>query len=175
MLEFDAMVEFMNHVVAVLRVDGAAAARLFPPAARVLLNFADRIAVEVVSRALFCSLFFAQCFSLQGWRIHHTTSKSRSRCVERGIPQSNRCELRAVMADGGCYTRGWWAGCCFANQGRGRRVCLPSLVVASVILLLFRYRMFEPNMDEYLDEEIEFVKQAFDSICRAWDRKVSLI
>ncbi|KAJ2925297.1 hypothetical protein H1R20_g11764, partial [Candolleomyces eurysporus] len=31
------------------------------------------------------------------------------------------------------------------------------------------YRMFEVNMDEYLDEEAEVVKMAFDSICKGWD------
>lgn len=35
--------------------------------------------------------------------------------------------------------------------------------------------MFEPNMDEYLDEEIESVKQSFEVINRAWERKVSCI
>ena len=35
------------------------------------------------------------------------------------------------------------------------------------------YRMFEVNMDEYLDEEIECVKAAFDVICRDWDKKVN--
>jgi len=32
--------------------------------------------------------------------------------------------------------------------------------------------MFEPNMDEYLDEEIESLKQAFEVICKEWDRSV---
>lgn len=32
--------------------------------------------------------------------------------------------------------------------------------------------MFETNMDEYLDEEVESVKQAFDIICRGWDKEV---
>lgn len=32
--------------------------------------------------------------------------------------------------------------------------------------------MFEQNMDEYLDEEVESVKAAFETICRAWERKV---
>ncbi|SJL10333.1 uncharacterized protein ARMOST_13717 [Armillaria ostoyae] len=33
------------------------------------------------------------------------------------------------------------------------------------------YRMFEINMDEYLDEEVESVKQALDVICKGWDRQ----
>jgi recyclin-1 len=36
-----------------------------------------------------------------------------------------------------------------------------------------RYRMFETNMDEYLDEEVEFVKLRFDNICRAWSKTAS--
>lgn len=37
-----------------------------------------------------------------------------------------------------------------------------------------RYRMFEVNMDEYLDEEAEVVKMAFDSTCKGWDYDVSI-
>jgi recyclin-1 len=33
--------------------------------------------------------------------------------------------------------------------------------------------MFEINMDEYLDEEVESVKQAFEITCRGWDKQVS--
>lgn len=34
--------------------------------------------------------------------------------------------------------------------------------------------MFEINMDEYLDDEVEAVKLAFDVICREWDKKVRI-
>ncbi len=37
---------------------------------------------------------------------------------------------------------------------------------------LHRYQMFEVNMDEYLDEEVESVKQSLDVVCRGWDRQV---
>lgn len=33
--------------------------------------------------------------------------------------------------------------------------------------------MFEVNMDEYLDEEVESVKLAFDVVCKGWEREVS--
>lgn len=32
------------------------------------------------------------------------------------------------------------------------------------------YRMFEANMDEYLDEEVESVKMTFETILKGWDR-----
>ncbi|GBE82527.1 hypothetical protein SCP_0409110 [Sparassis crispa] len=35
------------------------------------------------------------------------------------------------------------------------------------------YHMFEANMDEYLDEEIELVKQCFEMTCRQWDEQLS--
>ncbi|KAI5122031.1 hypothetical protein M0805_008021 [Coniferiporia weirii] len=35
------------------------------------------------------------------------------------------------------------------------------------------YQMFEPNMDEYLDEEVESIKQSFEAINRDWERKSS--
>ncbi|KAJ3716502.1 exocyst complex component Sec10-like protein [Lentinula raphanica] len=35
------------------------------------------------------------------------------------------------------------------------------------------FRMFEPNMDEYLDEETEAIKPAFEAICKDWDRQAS--
>ena len=31
--------------------------------------------------------------------------------------------------------------------------------------------MFEQNMDEYLDEEVESLKQAFELINRGWEKK----
>ena len=35
--------------------------------------------------------------------------------------------------------------------------------------------MFEINMDEYLDDEIESVKLAFEAICKEWDKQVSYL
>jgi recyclin-1 len=32
--------------------------------------------------------------------------------------------------------------------------------------------MFEPNMDEYLDEEIDSLKQTIEKTCRDWEKKV---
>ncbi|KAJ7263992.1 exocyst complex component Sec10-domain-containing protein [Mycena haematopus] len=34
------------------------------------------------------------------------------------------------------------------------------------------YKMFEINMDEYLDEEVESVKQAFEVTCKGWDKQL---
>jgi recyclin-1 len=41
------------------------------------------------------------------------------------------------------------------------------------LLVLFSFKMFEFNMDEYLDEEIDWVKDSMDQICKEWDAQVS--
>lgn len=33
------------------------------------------------------------------------------------------------------------------------------------------YRMFEVHMDEYLDEETEWVKNALETVCRQWEQQ----
>jgi recyclin-1 len=47
-LDFDPMDQFMNTVLAALVEHGSRAVRVFPPESQVLINFADRLAVEVV-------------------------------------------------------------------------------------------------------------------------------
>ena len=47
-LNFDPMDAFMGFVLDALREHGSRAVRVFPPAAGVLVSFADRIATEVV-------------------------------------------------------------------------------------------------------------------------------
>jgi recyclin-1 len=47
-LAFEAMDEFMHHVVDALKKEGAQAVRVFPRDSRVLLALADRIANDVV-------------------------------------------------------------------------------------------------------------------------------
>jgi len=37
------------------------------------------------------------------------------------------------------------------------------------------FRMFETNMDEYLDEETEWVKAVMEGICKNWEQQVRYI
>ena len=39
-------------------------------------------------------------------------------------------------------------------------------------MIIDSYQMFETNMDEYLDEEVELVKRALEVICKDWEREV---
>src|SRR6266704_79151 len=47
-LDFDAMDEFMSAVLTAIHEHGSRAVHVFPPAAQVLIYFADRLANEVV-------------------------------------------------------------------------------------------------------------------------------
>lgn len=33
--------------------------------------------------------------------------------------------------------------------------------------------MFEVNMDEYLEEEIEYIKNSLNNICSSWEKQAS--
>ncbi|KAI9438306.1 exocyst complex component Sec10-like protein [Lactarius indigo] len=146
-LNFEAMDAFMGFVLDALREHGSRAVRVFPPAAGVLLSFADRIATEVVSeyiapllthaRSLANGVLFlkatAACFR-EAWRIVDTLLELAS---QRHPPSADKEVSKAQAED----------------------------VV---------YRMFEPNMDEYLDEEIDSLKQTFGHTYRDWEKKTSV-
>ncbi|KZV93315.1 hypothetical protein EXIGLDRAFT_835839 [Exidia glandulosa HHB12029] len=144
-LVFDPMVEFMNHIADILRVDGATAIRIFPPDSRVLLNFADRVAVEVVGEYIIPLL-------------------SHARAV------SNQTFLRATAAS---FAQAWRIADVLLDISKpppsepDRPPVVTQLQAEDVV-----YRMFEVNMDEYLDEEIEYIKATFDATCREWDKKL---
>lgn len=49
-LDFTPMDAFISHVLEAFRADAETAAQVFPPSARVLLSFCDRVANDVVSK-----------------------------------------------------------------------------------------------------------------------------
>ena len=48
-LQFDAMDEFISHLIEVINTSGKEAVTIFPPDSNVLLLFAERLANDVVS------------------------------------------------------------------------------------------------------------------------------
>ncbi|KAF7430450.1 F-box protein: endocytic membrane traffic, recycling ReCYcling 1 [Pleurotus ostreatus] len=139
-LDFDAMDEFMTHVLEAIRVNGSLAVRVFPPASEVLLNFADRLATDVVGEYI-------------------TALLTRAREV------SNDTFLKAAAAT----FREAWRMVDAMQAASVREDSAVSKTRAEDVV----YQMFEPNMDEYLDEEVESTKHAFEVICKAWEKGVS--
>ncbi|PCH37599.1 hypothetical protein WOLCODRAFT_84415 [Wolfiporia cocos MD-104 SS10] len=141
-LDFDAMDAFIAVVIAALKEHGSRAVRVFPPQTRVLLSFAERLAVEVV-----------------GEYIAPLLTRARELAVETF--------LKAAAAS---FREAWHMVDIILEIAQERSDAAVSRVQAEDVV----YRMFEVNMDEYLDEEVEFVKQCFETTCRAWESQVRL-
>lgn len=75
-LDFDAMDEFMSVVLASIDEHGSRAVRVFPPAAQVIIYFAERLASEVVRLTV---LVACACPNVTvGWRIHNRSTGTLS-------------------------------------------------------------------------------------------------
>jgi recyclin-1 len=142
-LLFDAMVDFMNHITDAIKNDGAPAIRIFPAESRVLLSYADRVALEVVGEYITPLLSHA-----------------------RGI--TNEVFLQATAAS---FAQAWRIADALIFVSKPA-VESDKPVISTTQAEDVVYRMFEINMDEYLDEEVEQIKIVFDGICRDWDKKV---
>lgn len=70
-LAFEAMDDFMNHVVDSLMKYGAQAVRVFPRESRVLVAFADRLANDVVSRNSIPFLVLLMCLQFTNILVPH--------------------------------------------------------------------------------------------------------
>ncbi|KAH8987590.1 exocyst complex component Sec10-like protein [Lactarius akahatsu] len=145
-LNFEAMDAFMGLVLDALREHGSRAVRVFPPAAGVLLSFADRIATEVVSEYIAPLLTHARSLA------------------------NGALFLKATAA---CFREAWRIVDTLLELASQRHPPTADMEVSKAQAEDVVYRMFEPNMDEYLDEEIDSLKQTFGHTYRDWEKKVS--
>ncbi|KAF8074174.1 exocyst complex component Sec10-domain-containing protein [Lyophyllum atratum] len=154
-LDFDAMDEFMGVVLEAIEEHGARAVRVFPPASQVLLGFAERVAGEVVGEYITSLLTRARAAPASAVFLQATAAsfKEAWRMVD------------AIVRAAGAREREGDAG--------GEKPVSAEEVIGRTRAEDVAYQMFESNMDEYLDEEIESVKHIFDTICRDWDRQLS--
>jgi len=168
-------VNFVTHVLETLRTNGSVAVRVFPPLAQVLLLFSNRLVNEVLgeyvtgvlSRARDIdaeklnqaregttndAVYLQACAAsfMMSWKIIHVL-------VEIGKGKNEPSDPVAVKdAEGDALPS---AG---NNEGQVSRWDAEEII----------FRMFEPHMDEYLDEEVEAVKRNFDVICKGWEAQV---
>ncbi|KAI0267323.1 exocyst complex component Sec10-like protein [Gloeopeniophorella convolvens] len=143
-LDFEGMDAFMSFVLDALREHGSRAVRVFPPAAGVLLSFADRIATEVVSEYI-------------------TPLLTHARSLANGA-----LFLKATAA---CFREAWRMVDALLEIASQRHPQNAEKEVSKAQAEDVVYKMFEPNMDEYLDEEIDSLKQNFEQICRDWEKQ----
>ncbi|TFK62641.1 hypothetical protein BDN72DRAFT_889964 [Pluteus cervinus] len=139
-LDFDAMDEFMNHILKSIIEHGSRAVRVFPPASQVLILFAERLANEVVGEYV-------------------TTLLTRAREVSTAV------YLRANAAS---LRESWRMVDAIVQAASEREDSEVSREKAEDVV----YQMFETNMDEYLDEEVESLKVALEGVLKSWDKQV---
>ncbi|KAG8882223.1 F-box protein: endocytic membrane traffic, recycling ReCYcling 1 [Tulasnella sp. 331] len=151
-LDFQPMDEFISRIIDAIHTDGATAVRVFPPDSQVLCAFADRLAIEVVSEYI-------------------TPLLSQARSV------SNQIFLKATAAT---FVQAWRmvdalleVATSTSRQapGGGQSVAQPVITRNQAEDIVFR--MFEQNMDDYLDEELESAEQTFEIICKEWHAQSS--
>ncbi|KAI0299356.1 exocyst complex component Sec10-like protein [Multifurca ochricompacta] len=146
-LNFEAMDTFMAFVLDALREHGSRAVRVFPRDAGVLLSFADHIAAEVVSEYI-------------------TPLLTHARSLANGA-----LFLKAAAA---CFREAWRMVDTLLELASQRHPPNERGEVTKTQAEDVVYRMFEPNMDEYLDEEIDSLKHIFEQTCRDWEKKTTL-
>ncbi|KAG5650731.1 hypothetical protein H0H81_011231 [Sphagnurus paluster] len=157
-LDFDAMDEFMTGVLKAIEDHGTRAVRVFPPASLVLLLFAERLASEVV-RVLYHPDLLPNKAQQVGEYITALLTRARA-------SPSAAVFLQATAAS---FKEAWRMVDAVMQAAAAREEEVINRTRAEDVV----YQMFESNMDEYLDEEIESVKHAFAVICKAWDRELS--
>jgi len=166
---------FIAHVLETLRTNGSVAVRVFPSLAQVLLLFAIRLVNEVVGDYVTGVLSRARDIDAE------TLNKAgRGTGVEEVYLQA--CAASFIMA--------WKIVNTLVEIGRGKYEPVDPAALKDARDdappdtgnnggQISRwdaeetvFRMFEPHMDEYLDEEVEAVKRNFDSICKDWEAQV---
>ncbi|THV02232.1 hypothetical protein K435DRAFT_836576 [Dendrothele bispora CBS 962.96] len=145
-LDFDAMHNFMDVVLAAIKDHGSRAVRIFPKDSGVLLFFADRVATEVVGEYI-------------------TSLLTRAREISPNV---------FLQASAATFGEVWRMADVIleASKAAGPDKDTEGVVTQTQAEDVV-YRMFEVNMDEYLDEEIENVKRAFEAICKGWEHQAA--
>ncbi|KAG6873642.1 hypothetical protein C0995_013148 [Termitomyces sp. Mi166 len=149
-LDFDAMDEFMGGVLKAIEEHGLRAVRVFPPAAQVLVSFSERVANDVVGEYITALLTQARAATNSFVFLQATAAsfKEAWRMVD--------VLLRVAQA-----------------RAQDKDIVKPEDIITTTKAEDVVYQMFESNMDEYLDEEVESVKNVFNTICKAWDRELA--
>jgi recyclin-1 len=149
--------------------------RVFPPLAQVLLLFAIRLVNEVLGE--YVTGVLSRARDLDAEKLN----QAREGTANEGV------YLQACAAS---FMMSWKIVNVLVEIGKGRDEpvnpvslkeagddALPSAgnsegQVSRWDAEEIIFRMFEPHMDEYLDEEVEAVRRHFDSICKGWEAQV---
>ncbi|KAF5347124.1 hypothetical protein D9756_010941 [Leucocoprinus leucothites] len=156
-LDFTPMDKFMSQILKAISEHGSHAIRIFPPPAQVLITFADQIANEVVGEYITPLLERAREVStvmfLQATAACSRVSWKMVDTMMLATEQRKDSEITRTKAEDVMY--------------------VPPTFLAMLQLTFYSYHMFEVNMDKYLNEEVEYLKLVFETICKNWDHQTS--
>ena len=169
---------FVTHVLETLRTNGSVAVRVFPPLAQVLLLFSNRLANDVLGE--YVTGVLSRARDIDAEKLNHTKEGTTNEgvylqacaasfimswkvinvLVETGKGKNEPSDPAALKdADA---TEDDAPPSTGDNEGQVSRRDAEEII----------FRMFEPHMDEYLDEEVEAVKRNFDAVCKGWEAQV---
>ncbi|GHJ85367.1 hypothetical protein NliqN6_1769 [Naganishia liquefaciens] len=148
-LDFTPMNDFISHVLAAIERDGAEMKAVFPGLAglTVVYKFAERLANDVIAE--YINPLLSQCRLLSQELFLTATAATF-------VEAWRIVEQMSVLASS-----------LLAEDGPGIGAKIPqeySRLLGQVV-----YDMFEVNMDEYLEEEVEYIKNGLNAICATWE------
>ncbi|KAF9456894.1 exocyst complex component Sec10-domain-containing protein [Collybia nuda] len=155
-LDFTAMDEFMGSILSALQEHGSRAVRIFPPASQVLLSFADRIASEIVGE--YISTLLARAREPQMDEPHNK---------QEGRDVAGSHSLTFLKATAASFREAWRMVDIIMIAAAEREDSGVKKERAEDVI----YQMFGSNMDEYLNDEVEHVREVLEAICKDWDRQ----
>ncbi|ESK87227.1 f-box protein pof6 [Moniliophthora roreri MCA 2997] len=160
-LDFDPMDEFMGTIRGAIVEHGSIAVRVFPPESDVLVMFAERVANEVVGEYISSLLLRAREISTDTYlKAVAATFREAWRMVDAIMQAATAREtpkLNVVVN-----------GVTMVEKAEDNQTVVSRTRAEDVV-----YQMFEQNMDEYLDEEVEATKLALERICKGWQTQVA--
>lgn len=130
---------FMSHVLESFRLDAELAARVFPPGAKVVYSFSDRVAMDVLGEYI-------------------NTLLGQTRIM------SPELSLRASAAS---FVQAWKLVDVSMEVLDDKQTEIPRALIEQTV-----FSMFEPHIDEYLEDETEWAKTALAGICNEWDKQL---
>ncbi|KIM27736.1 hypothetical protein M408DRAFT_329894 [Serendipita vermifera MAFF 305830] len=170
-LSFNAMDSFMTYIINSLQKAATTSNAVFPPASCVLPLFAERLGNEIIAeyvngllaraREVDAEIINAKDVPKRRSGVVKTEDEwSTLGAVDQGQGQGPELYLQASAAS---FVVCWKVVDTLMESGDGS---VERREAESII-----FRIFDPHMDEYLDEEVEAVKRSFDVICREWTAK----
>ncbi|CDZ96305.1 Exocyst subunit-Sec10p [Phaffia rhodozyma] len=151
-LDFTPMEPFIAHLTSIIVQSGSQATRVFPPPSKVLHTFIDRILGEVVGEQ------YIQPLLQRARDVGASTGRGLFLRASAGVFAMVEKMVDVILKTG---------------TPEGEDPSSGGLINRKEVLSMI-FSMFEFNMDEYLDEEMDYIRESMEVICKDWDGKLKI-